>query len=58
MESVNIYKRDDECFKDKCWISDGFNFDLTQNYRRFNVYQGKHFNDSSCFHVFFYWSLV
>ena len=41
-------KNIDECFKEKCWISDNFDFDLTQNYRRFNVYQGKNFNDSIC----------
>ena len=46
--NINVYKKNDECFKEKCWISDNFDFDLTQNYRRFNVYQGKNFYDNVC----------
>ena len=47
-KNINVYKKEDECFKEKCWISDNFDFDLTQNYRRFNVYQGKNFYDNVC----------
>ena len=38
-KNVNIYDKYDPCFKDACFTSENFEFDLTQQYRKKYVFQ-------------------
>ena len=37
---IDIYNPNDKAFTDSCYVSKKFDYDLTQKYRRKNVYQG------------------
>ena len=39
-KGIDIYNPQDKAFKDACYISKNFDYDLTQKYRRKNLYQG------------------
>ena len=43
-KGINIYQSSDKAFSDKCFRSDKFNIDLTQIYRKQNIYQNITFN--------------
>ena len=41
---INIYDINDKAFVDKCYRNEYFNFDLTQRYRKENIFQNFSFN--------------
>ena len=45
---INIYDKNDIAFNDICFKSYNFNYDLTYNYRRFEVYENLTFNSDYC----------
>ena len=51
--NINIYDKNDTCFTDKCFTSENFEYDLTQKYRKKNVFQKWSLNSESCkYHSF------
>ena len=52
-KNISIYDKNDDCFKEPCFISKKFDFDLTQKYRKKNVYQKWSVGESNCsYHSF------
>ena len=45
---INIYDKNDIAFNDICYKSYNFNYDLTYNYRRLNVYESLSFDSDYC----------
>ena len=45
---INIYDKNDISFNDICFKSNNFNYDLTYNYRRFEVYENLTYNSEYC----------
>ena len=51
--NINIYDKNDPCFKDDCFTSENFEFDLTQKYRKNNVFQKWSLDSKFCkYHSF------
>ena len=50
-KGINIYDPNDKAFTDPCFISKNFDFDLTQKYRRKNLYQGYKITSDVCTYV-------
>ena len=50
-KGINIYNKSDEAFNDPCYQSFAFDYDLTQKYRKFKVYQNISFNTEYCIFV-------
>ena len=50
-KGINIYDPNDKAFTDPCFISKNFDFDLTQKYRRKNLYQGYKITSDACTYV-------
>ena len=51
--NINIYDKYDPCFTDKCFTSKEFEFDLTQKYRKKNVFQKWSLDSDICrYHSF------
>ncbi len=48
VKGINIYNESDEAFNDPCYISDKFDYDLTQKFRRNQVFQNISFNSEYC----------
>ena len=50
---INIYDKYDPCFTDACFTSENFEFDLTQKYRKKNVFQKWSLDSEICkYHSF------
>ena len=47
-KNISIYDKNDKCFTDPCYISEPFQFDLTQKYRKKHVFQKWAVNNSNC----------
>ena len=45
---INIYDKRDKAFVDPCFLSTLFDFDLTQKYRKNNVFQKKYYGSDNC----------
>ena len=47
---INIYNKNDKAFIEPCYLSKLFDYDLTQKYRKNNIFQKKHFGseESGC----------
>ena len=52
-KNIKIYDKNDEAFTDPCFLSKDFDFDLTQKYRKNNVYQKITFGNDVCKYVNF-----
>ena len=53
LKNINIYDENDPCFQDPCFTSENFEFDLTQKYRKKNVFQKWSLNSTICkYHSF------
>ena len=52
-KNIIIYDKNDEAFTDPCFLSKDFDFDLTQKYRKNNVYQKITFGNDVCKYVKF-----
>ena len=51
--NINIYDKYDPCFTDACFTSENFEFDLTQKYRKKNVFQKWSLDSEICkYHSF------
>ena len=50
-KGINIYDPNDKAFTDPCFISKNFDYDLTQKYRRKNLYQGYKITSDACIYV-------
>jgi hypothetical protein len=50
---VNIYDKKDKAFVDPCFLSKYFDFDLTQKYRKNNVFQKTYFGNDFCEYISF-----
>ena len=50
-KGINIYDPNDKAFTDPCFISKNFDFDLTQKYRRKNLYQRYKITSDACTYV-------
>ena len=48
MANINIYKPDDEAFKKSCYITKGLKYDLTQKFRRMEIYENYTFISDDC----------
>lgn len=44
---IDIYNKNDPAFTEPCYYNDRFDYDLTQKYRRFNLFQKQEFTPSS-----------
>ena len=52
-KNINIYDKYDPCFTDACFTSENFEYDLTQKYRKKNVFQKWSLNSEICrYHSF------
>ena len=52
-KNINIYDKYDPCFTDACYTSENFEFDLTQKYRKKNVFQKWSLDSEICrYHSF------
>ena len=52
-KNINIYDKYDPCFTDACFTSENFEFDLTQKYRKKNVFQKWSLDSDICrYHSF------
>lgn len=47
-KGIDIYNPKDPAFQEPCYISDNFDYDLTQKYRRQNIYQNQTFKIDGC----------
>ena len=47
-KNIRIYDKNDEAFTDPCFLSKDFDFDLTQKYRKKNVFQKITFGNDVC----------
>ena len=50
-KGIDIYDPNEEAITKKCFISNEFDYDLTQNYRRYHIYQNETFkgvNNTVC----------
>ena len=47
-KNISIYDKNDKCFTEPCYISEPFQFDLTQKYRKKHVFQKWAVNNSNC----------
>ena len=47
-KGINIYNKEDECFTNICYQNENFEFDLTQKYRKQNIYQRINFENNNC----------
>ena len=47
-KNINIYNKNDPCFKDDCFTSENFEYDLTQKYRKKHVFQKWSLNSEIC----------
>ena len=47
-KNIDIYKPQEKIVQDTCYISKDFDYDLTQKYRRREIYENKTFNSSDC----------
>ena len=52
-KNIRIYDKNDEAFTDPCFLSKDFDFDLTQKYRKNNVFQKITFGNDVCKYVHF-----
>ena len=50
---INIYDKKDKAFVDPCFLSKNFDFDLTQKYRKNNVFQKTYFGNDFCEYISF-----
>ena len=52
-KNISIYDKNDPCFTDPCFTSKNFEYDLTQKYRKTNVFQKLTLNNEVChYHSF------
>ena len=52
-KNISIYNKNDPCFTDPCFTSKNFEYDLTQKYRKANVFQKLSLNNEFChYHSF------
>ena len=47
-KNINIYDKYDPCFADPCFTSKNFEYDLTQKYRKANIFQNLSLNNDIC----------
>ena len=52
-KNIRIYDKNDKAFTDPCFLSEDFDFDLTQKYRKKNLYQKITFGNDVCKYVKF-----
>ena len=45
---IDIYKPDDKAFCETCYITNGFDYDLTQKFRKMEIYENKTFISDDC----------
>ena len=50
---INIYNKKDNAFVDPCFLSKNFAFDLTQKYRKNNVFQKRYYGSDLCEYISF-----
>ena len=46
--NIDIYKPTEKAFCESCYITNGFNYDLTQKFRRTQIYENKTFISDDC----------
>ena len=47
-KGINIYNKKDECFTNICYQNENFEYDLTQKYRKQNLYQRTNIKNNNC----------
>ena len=47
-KNIDIYNENDPAFNDPCFISEKFEFDLTQKYRKNKVFQKQSYSNPKC----------
>ena len=47
-KNIDIYKKYEEIVQKTCYVTKDFDYDLTQKYRRKEIYENKTFNSSDC----------
>ena len=52
-KNIKIYDKNDDAFVDPCFLSENFDFDLTQKYRKNNVFQKMNYGNEVCKYVNF-----
>ena len=52
-KNIKIYDINDEAFNDPCYLSEDFDFDITQKYRKNNIFQKISFGNDVCKYINF-----
>ena len=52
-KNIKIYDKNDEAFTDPCFLSEEFDFDLTQKFRKNNVFQKVNYGNDVCKYISF-----
>ena len=50
---INIYDKKDKAFVEPCYLSKLFDFDLTQKYRKQNIFQKRYYGNENCEYINF-----
>ena len=50
---INIYDKKDKAFTEPCYLSKLFYFDLTQKYRKQNIFQKRYYGNENCEYINF-----
>ena len=49
-ENIDIFRDDSKAFTRNCYVTQHLNYDLTQKYRRTQIYQNKSFSSEDCYY--------
>jgi hypothetical protein len=52
-KNIKIYDKNDQAFTDPCFLSEYFDFDLTQKFRKNNVFQKVNYGNNVCKYISF-----
>ena len=52
-KKIRIYNKTDKAFVEPCYLSKLFDYDLTQKYRKNNIYQKLYYGSQKCKHISF-----
>ena len=51
--NIKIYDKNDKAFVDPCFLSENFDYDLTQKYRKNNIFQKINYGNNACKYIKF-----
>ena len=49
--NIDIYNPNDKAFRESCYITNGFDYDLTQKFRKKEIYENKTFVSNDCEYI-------